>query len=232
MQYLGEQLVDLAATRVGDQYILGSSVPKNNPSWHGPWDCAEFVSWVVFQITGKLYGCNNDNGNPAKVDAYTGYFGSDAKNIGKTIAVSDAVGIPGAIILRYPAPGGHVVVSDGKGGTVEAHSHNDGVIKSVVSGRRWDIGILIPWVTYLQNAPVSASPPSTIIYRLTDPFMRGDKVAEIQRKLTAAGFDTFGIDSIYGHNTAQAVLDYQNKNGLLPDGEVGPKTAASLGITV
>lgn len=232
MQYLGQQLVDLARTRVGEEYILGSLVPKNNPSWHGTWDCAEFVSWVVFQITGKLYGCNNDNGNPAKVDSYTGFFRSDAKNVGEIITVTDAAGIPGAIILRYPLPGGHVVISDGKGGTIEAHSRNDGVIRSVVTGRKWDIGILIPWVTYSQNGGVSISQPGTIIYRLTDPFMRGDKVKEIQARLTAAGFDTFGIDGIYGHNTAQAVLDFQNKNGLLPDGEVGPKTAASLGISL
>jgi hypothetical protein len=46
-------------------------VPKNNANWHGPWDCAEFMSWIVFQGAGILYGCVDDNANPASVEAYT-----------------------------------------------------------------------------------------------------------------------------------------------------------------
>ena len=44
----GNDLLRLAATRIGQKY-LNVLVPKDNPNWSGPWDCAEFASWVVFQ---------------------------------------------------------------------------------------------------------------------------------------------------------------------------------------
>ena len=47
-------------------------VPKNNANWRGPWDCAEFMSWLVYQEGGFLYGCIDDGGNPATIEAYTG----------------------------------------------------------------------------------------------------------------------------------------------------------------
>src|SRR5882724_5320181 len=56
----GQQLVALGNTRVGDPYIFGALAPKNNAIFHGPWDCAEFVSWIIFQTTGRLYGCEDN----------------------------------------------------------------------------------------------------------------------------------------------------------------------------
>lgn len=69
----GTEILNLAKAHVGENYILGSAVPKNNAAWKDPWDCAEFISWIVFQLSGKLYGCNNNLGNPKTSDAYTGY---------------------------------------------------------------------------------------------------------------------------------------------------------------
>jgi hypothetical protein len=70
----GEQMVALGKTRVGDKYVLGALAPKNNPGYFGPWDCAEFVSWVIFQLTGKLYGCSDNSANPKTADAFTGFL--------------------------------------------------------------------------------------------------------------------------------------------------------------
>jgi N-acetylmuramoyl-L-alanine amidase len=44
----GAQLLALAETRIGEKYV-NVQVPKDNPKWHGPWDCAEFASWLVYQ---------------------------------------------------------------------------------------------------------------------------------------------------------------------------------------
>ena len=79
----GKDLYELGIKHTGEKYILGAMAPKNNANWKGPWDCAEFVSWCVYQISGKLYGCENNSGNPGSADAYTGYWGRDAKIIGK-----------------------------------------------------------------------------------------------------------------------------------------------------
>lgn len=231
-QMTGKEILTLGNKHVGESYILGSQVPKNNKSWKGPWDCAEFVTWIIFQISGKLYGCNNDLGNPATADAYTGYWRNDAETKGKIITVEQAARTPGAAILRVPAVGlsGHIVVSDGIGGTVEAHSHADGVINSVINGRRWDFGILVPWVDYSQQPVVNYEAPDYTIYRFTLPRMVGTKIGRIQRALKAAGFDPHGIDNIFGPETLKAVEAFQQANHLVVDGEVGPQTAKALGI--
>lgn len=224
----GQQIVDLAKTRVGEPYILGSLVPKNDANYHGPWDCAEFVSWNVFQLTGELYGCLNNGGNPATADSYTGYWYRDAKALGKIVSINEAFATPGAALLRVAGNGivGHIVISDGKGGTVEAHSHKDGVIESHVTGRRWDYGILVPWITYIANQIPNISEvnqkPAGMIYRLTSPMMEGMGVQHIQEALGLK------VDGIYGNNTFLSVREFQNKHGLVPDGEVGPKTMALL----
>ena len=59
----GNDLLKLAETRIGEKYF-NVLVPKDNPNWHGPWDCAEFASWVVYQKAKKLYGCTDNKGNP------------------------------------------------------------------------------------------------------------------------------------------------------------------------
>jgi N-acetylmuramoyl-L-alanine amidase len=231
----GKSILTLGRKHVGEKYVLGTMVPKNNSAWSGPWDCAEFTSWLVFQVAGVLYGCDNDHGNPATADAYTGYWARDSKALGIEIAVEDAAATPGAMILRTPAAGamGHIVVSDGTGGTVEAHSTKRGVIASTLDGRRWDTGILITGVDYTQGASAEVAPPKTLIVRLTEPdHMTGSVVKEIQRALKAAGFSPGPIDGDFGSNTHTAVMAFQASRGLVADGEVGPQTAKRLDVTL
>ncbi len=132
----GEDVVQLARKHTGERYVLGVQVPKDNGSWKGPWDCAEYASWLTFQAAGALYGCDRDFGDPATADAFTGYWGRDARTLGRIVSLEVASRTPGALVLRKAAPGafGHIVVSDGAGGTVEAHSSRDGVIASTLAG--------------------------------------------------------------------------------------------------
>ena len=52
---------------------------------------------------------------------------------------------------------------------------------------------------------------------------------EIQRRLTAAGFDTGGTDGRVGNMTMMAVREFQQKAGLVPaDGYAGLKVLAKL----
>src|SRR2546427_8486431 len=73
MPVKGERILRLGRRHIGESYVLGSLAPKNNPRWTGPWDCAEFASWLVFQAGQVLYGCDSDSSDPASADAYTGY---------------------------------------------------------------------------------------------------------------------------------------------------------------
>lgn len=59
---------------------------------------------------------------------------------------------------------------------------------------------------------------------------RGDLVKTIQRKLKNWGYYSGSVDGIFGAGTKKAVIYFQKKNGLTPDGIVGSKTLSALGI--
>jgi N-acetylmuramoyl-L-alanine amidase len=148
----GEKMLRLAETRIGEKYV-NVCVPKNNKNWHGPWDCAEFMSWLVFQIGDFLYGCVDDEANPATVEAHTGAWKADSGRLGRRVPWKQAAATVGGILLRYPpGPGmmGHIVVCDGEGGTVEAMGSAFGVRRGKVTGRNWDTGIFLPNFTYAE----------------------------------------------------------------------------------
>jgi murein L,D-transpeptidase YcbB/YkuD len=226
----GRQVLSIARQHIGQKYVLGVTVPKNNPNWKGPWDCAEFASWAVFQVSTRLYGCAANATNPATAEAYTGYWERDANAVGRRVTIEEAAGTAGAFVLRTARPGsmGHIVISDGAGGTVEAMSSKTGVVASTLAQRRWDMGILVAGIHYAPGTDVVVPQPSGIIYRLTSPMMTGPKVLEIQQKLQKAGFDPGAIDGKFGSLTHAAVVAFQMARGLVADGEVGPVTAAAL----
>jgi peptidoglycan hydrolase-like protein with peptidoglycan-binding domain len=63
---------------------------------------------------------------------------------------------------------------------------------------------------------------------------KGPIVKILQQGLASRGFWPEGVDfsENYGPKTEQAVRDYQNAKGLVPDGEAGPKVFTALGINV
>jgi N-acetylmuramoyl-L-alanine amidase len=72
-------------------------------------------------------------------------------------------------------------------------------------------------------------------YRLGDrqlylraPMMRGDDVADLQRRLGALGFDAGRVDGIFGPDTADALGEFQRNCGLPGDGIFGPDTNLAL----
>lgn len=159
-------------------------------------------------------------------------LGGQAVDAGALVSVEDAARIPGACVLRMPGSSrtGHIVISDGKGGTVEAHSSARGVIRHTLNGRRWDRGILVPGIEYHKNEePIPLVQPTRVL-RLTHPMMRGPRIKSLQEALTARGYRPGVLDGIYGPQTADAVQAFQQDSGLVPDGEAGPATAAALGI--
>lgn len=230
----GLEMLELALTRVGQPY-RNVLVPKNDPHWSGPWDCAEFMSWLVYQTSGLLYGCTDPQGSPALTEAYTGAWKADAARRGRKVSVDLAAATPGGILLRYPpAPGrmGHIGISDGRGKLVEAHSTAEGVTRHHgVAGRRWDTGVFIPGFAYETAAPTRVDPPA-FIYRIGAPNMRATVIEAIQNALKAAGVGPGVSDGRYGPNTVAAVAAFQSSHGLIVDGEVGAQTAAKLGVTL
>ncbi|WP_424162190.1 N-acetylmuramoyl-L-alanine amidase [Bacillus amyloliquefaciens] len=80
----------------------------------------------------------------------------------------------------------------------------------------------------------SSFPLPSGIFKVTSPLTRGESVKEIQTALSALHYypdksaKNFGIDSVYGAKTADAVRRFQLMNGLKADGSYGPKTKAKI----
>ena len=229
----GNELLKLAETRIGEKYV-NVLVPKDNPNWHGPWDCAEFVSWVIYQKVGKLYGCTDNKGNPATTEAYSGSWVRDAQNGSlKPTDATTANSTAGVILIRKPPmPGkmGHVAISDGNGGTVEAAGTGLGVRRGKVEGRLWHFYTLVPEVVYTSTGAMIESRSLPFLLTLEDPNISGTVIKNVQRALKEAGFDPGKIDGQYGPHTVAAVFAFQKLNRLVADGIVGPLTAKKLGV--
>lgn len=230
--HTGEELLAKALTYKGLPYVLGVLVPKDNENYRGSFDCAEFASYVLYQVSGIAYGWANDKGSPHSADAYTGFFARDADQLGVKISIDEAMRTPGAYLLRIGGDGliGHIVFSDGKGGTMEANSTKYGLIQSTAQGRRWSIGIKIPGIEYTTADPVEAHEAPDVIF-VTSPLMNGDIVVKIQNALLNKGYHVI-VDGKYGPATSAIVKTFQIHQGLVADGEVGPQTAAALGINL
>ncbi len=56
----------------------------------------------------------------------------------------------------------------------------------------------------------------------------GNPVRRAQSRMTAAGYDTGGVDGIFGAKTESGVKTFQGDQGLVVDGIVGPATWAKI----
>jgi lysozyme family protein len=228
----GRSLVSRARRHVGEDYRF-VDVPKDDPDWRGPWDCAEFVSWLVYQETGVLYGCDDNHGDPHTANAWTGYWKRDVERGGIRVPVEKAAATVGGILLRFPpnvqGKYGHIVVADGRGGTIEAMGKAFGVTAGKVAGRTWHAGILLPEISYDDSGEVAVSAPLHR-FAVDAPDMNPAIVRAIQEALKAKGFDPGPIDGVFGEKTMKAVVAFQDAQGLVVDGEVADVTADQLAV--
>lgn len=239
------KLIELAKTRIGCRYVMGADVPLTDAAYHGDFDCAEFASWLAYQITGELVGCTPAQ-NP---DPYSGRW-YDETNVAQSLVpggpgpipvagslrratVADAMRIPGAVLIRRPQTGayGHVAIKIENDDSIEAYSsapYPEGGVRVVggASRRRWDIAALLPNVAYERVAADTVpklTPPRGILRKGST----GTSVRELQTALRAKGF-MVDVDGGFGNETLKAVVAFQKSVGLVPDGEVGGFTWAKL----
>lgn len=139
----GADLVAMALKHKGEPYLLGCDVPLQDPNWKGPWDCAEFCSWIAYQITAQIVGCIDNHVPLSKVEPFSGSWYRDGSASTRQLTIAAAAATPGALLVRRPRPEqqkiGHVVFSQGNGKTIEAMSTSRGVTEGPIEGRIWDV---------------------------------------------------------------------------------------------
>lgn len=82
------------------------------------------------------------------------------------------------------------------------------------------------------STPAPAPKPAAPSVTPSEPILRvgskGDAVRSLQTKLKAIINPNLVIDGDFGNNTKNAVINFQKKYGLTPDGIYGPKSAAKM----
>ena len=145
-------------------------------------------------------------------------------------AISTMPELPGALVFMS----GHVGVYIGDGYVVEARGHNYGVVKTKLSARAWKTWGKHPLIDY--GSGTSTTPVNTTnktVKELTgvSNIKNGDKdrgVQAYQAILVRLGYDTGGVDGIFGSKTYAAVKAYQQSKGLSADGIIGVNTGTAL----
>lgn len=108
----------------------------------------------------------------------------------------------------------------------------------VAKSDKWDLQLPIRlrgwWLdgeTLLLNAPErhSVEQDEQRLLMLENPFQTGEEILSLQSRLRNLG-QNLRVDGIFGYETAANVRRFQQRNGLVADGIVGPMTRAKLGL--
>jgi peptidoglycan hydrolase-like protein with peptidoglycan-binding domain len=80
-----------------------------------------------------------------------------------------------------------------------------------------------------------AAPNQPLLLAQADSYLSlgatGDAVVRLQTRLANLNYYQGAIDGDFGSETEAAVIEFQQSRSLTPDGVVGPRTAAALGIS-
>lgn len=146
----GKDIIEEALKHIGEEYVLGADVPFDDPTYKGPWDCAEFCSWVVYQVSGIIIGCVDNNKPIKKLEPYSNGWYNDGMASANKIPYHEAVNTPGAVLVRKPSNErcGHVAFSQGNGKTIEAMNSKRDVTEGSPENRIWNVCFLIDGIDY------------------------------------------------------------------------------------
>lgn len=186
----------------------------------------------VVGYNGKVYVENFDAGTLSVIDTGTntvtlelpvGHSPSGMSVVGNDIFLSSFQ--DGVIRVFDTATGGL---------EMEEEQGSNPTSSNTPRSKDWSVADPITKPVPTPNPPVPAvnpKPDPMLCHVFTTFMRRGSKfgeVAELQTRLKSAGFDPGPADGLFGPKTELAIKNFQEKNGIIRAGYVGPKTRAAL----
>lgn len=92
------------------------------------------------------------------------------------------------------------------------------------------LALVILSIMFLAFSFISTIIETNSVETLSRYGSKGSEVTQIQTRLKRWGYYTGSIDGLYGARTRSAVIAFQKKNGLTPDGIAGAATLRALGL--
>jgi len=199
-------------------------------------------------LAGKVYGCRKDLGNETVEDGGMflgrGYLQLTGRaNYTKYAELLDIDMVENPNLAEEPVNGIMIAASffanNSRGGKTLlewADTTDHRTITKIINGGHHG---LAEREEHFQKAYAAltgeAAPEADVSESLPRLMRRGDQgptVEYVQKKLVELGFDTNGVDGIFGGGMFDAVRLLQAENGLQDDGIVGKDTYAAMGIEI
>ena len=162
----------------------------------------------------------------SKYDISANMLEAKAKEKGDIKTIPEIVGL---IVWKS----GHVGVYVGNGYVIEERGHMYGTVRTKLSDRPWTKWLKHPDIKYIEDVKPEPKGDTCmvelpVLYKKT-PTMVGECVRTLQIILNGKNYrDKDGVpldaDGKFGGKTDYVVREFQRKNGLTVDGEVGKKT--------
>jgi peptidoglycan hydrolase-like protein with peptidoglycan-binding domain len=101
-------------------------------------------------------------------------------------------------------------------------SETESAVKAFQGDRHLTVDGIVGEITWLNIDEADMSNPTL------KKGSTGNPVRRAQKRLTLAGYDTGGVDGIFGAKTESGVRTFQGDQGLAVDGIIGPATWAKI----
>lgn len=140
-------------------------------------------------------------------------YGITGERVKKSVADWTALGARDTSGKKVPNHGrASILLPAGAQGAAFMIFNNFHVLERYNTADAYVIG-----VGYLADR-ITGGPPIQSGWPRNDRPLRFSEKSDMQKRLTAAGFDTLGVDGVIGPNTIAAIRKFQSSVGMIPDG--------------